>query len=292
MLGSIPVAILILLAVPLPGASVEDSLHLHLAPDTGFADYLYSAGLWDRAATEYLRTIHGSEGDTLSLPMPSLRLARCWHELGDHRASLDMFSFLADGLSDPDLRACAMMGAGSVLETDGDFASARILYLSASSEASDPDIRDRSRILAALSAGSSGDWSRAESELKGVATMDGPGSELAASIAMIAGDGDHLPRRSPFWCAAASALLPGSGQVISGNTSDGLVALGTNLLLGYLFVTSLEEDDTATSVLFGWLSISFYGANVYGGARAANGYNITRRAEFLDRLELILERSN
>jgi hypothetical protein len=73
------------------------------------------------------------------------------------------------------------------------------------------------------------------------------------------------------------------------NTGDGLVALGTNLLLGYLFVASLEEEDTATSVLFGWLSISFYSENVYGGARAASGYNNARRTEFINRLELILE---
>ena len=77
--------------------------------------------------------------------------------------------------------------------------------------------------------------------------------------------------------------------MICGHYTDGIIALGVNGALTWLFVESLHEGNITTSVLLGWLGLSFYGGNIYGGSRAAVTYNSARRRELLDEVTGILE---
>ncbi len=56
--------------------------------DEGFADYLYGHGEYGLASVEYLRIIYAYDEDTLACPLVSLRLARCWQELGREDVAL------------------------------------------------------------------------------------------------------------------------------------------------------------------------------------------------------------
>ena len=257
--------------------------------DEGFADYLYSLGEYSMASEEYLRIIYSHDRDTLACPLASLHLARCWQELGRGEDALSLYTFLYRNLSDADLRAGAMMGAGSVLEESGNLDYARELFADAADVSENPRTAARARIMASLIYARMGNWAASSEELSIQSSTGGPYSDLSASLAAKVAEGEFLSRRSPLWCGISSALLPGSGQMISGHYTDGIIALGINGALAWLFVESLDEGNTTTSVLLGWLGLSFYGGNIYGGSRAAVTYNSARRRELLNEVTGILE---
>lgn len=257
--------------------------------DEGFADYLYCQGEYGLASQEYLRIIYAHDEDTLACPLASLRLARCWQELGRREDAYFLYTFLHMNLSDPELRAGALMGAGSVLEESGYFNDARELYTDAAVASEDTEVITRAGIMASLMNARMGNWEISAEELRMISSTGGPFSGITASLAEKVADGQNLPYRSPLWCGISSALLPGSGQMICGHFTDGVIAFGINGTLAWLFYESLQENNTTTSVLLGWLGISFYGGNIYGGSRAAVTYNSARRRELLEEVTGILE---
>jgi len=257
--------------------------------DEGFADYLYNLGEFESASSEYLRIIYSQNGDTLACPLPALRLARCWQELGRGEDAFEMYIFLSENLADIELRAGAMMGAGSVLEESGSLIQAREMYTDAAVTSVDAEMAARAGIMAGLMNARLGNWEDSAAELRVISSASGSFSSLSEDLAMKVAEGQNLPRRSPFLCGISSALLPGSGQMICGHYTDGLIALGVNGAIAWLFYESLQEDNTTTSVLLGWLGLSFYSGNIYGGSRAAVTFNSARRRELLEEVTEILD---
>lgn len=257
--------------------------------EESFADYLYELGEYGMASSEYLRIIYSHDEDTLSCPLAALRLARCWQELGRREDALLLYGYLTRNLTDAELRAGAMMGAGSVLEESGNYTAARELYLDAAVTSGDTDLMGRARIMSCLMDAQMGNWDTSAEGLRSISAAGGPFCEISENLAAQVAEGTDLSHRSPLWCGISSALLPGSGQAVCGHYTDGIIAFGVNGAMAWLFYESLQESNTTTSVLLGWLSISFYGGNIYGGSRAAVTYNSARRRELLDDVTRILE---
>ena len=247
----------------------------------GFADQLYQQGDYQMAALEYSRLLYEA-GDTLSMPEEALKLARCRHLLGDPEGALSLYTYLIGGLPDGDWKARALLGAGAVYADLGFTSLSEESYWEAAEAALDSDLVYRGLLLQSLSPLHRFEWSRSSEMLGSISRQwEGERGTLASQLSLMASSGRDLPRRSPFWCGVASAVLPGSGQILSGHTRDGLIALGMTAATGALLYVSIEEDNLSTSILLGWLSFSFYGANIYGGSRAAEYYNSTRRRELL-----------
>lgn len=253
-----------------------------LACIMSFADELYEQEDYELATLEYSRILW-EEGDTLNCPDAVLRLARCCHILGRYEQSLSFYTYLADRLPEGDFKAMAALGAGSVYADLGFFSRSREFYQIAAITAFDQDLAFKGELLGALTPLYRGEWTSSSIELSQVAQVrQGDQRLFAEELAEIADRGENLPRRSPLWCGIASAILPGSGQIICGHTTDGLIAFGMNAAIGTIFYLSLEEENTSTSILLGWLALSFYGGNIYGGSRAAEYYNIARRRELFE----------
>jgi len=256
--------------------------------EEGFADYLYGLGEYDLAAAEYLRVIYSNGEDTLACPIAALRLARCWHELGRTDEALYLYGYIESKAADVELKADAMMGAGSVLEESGNYGAARELYSVASVTSESADLMARAQIMASLMDARLGKWAASAEELREISLREGPFRDISGNLASLVAEGQNLPYRSPLWCGVSSAIVPGSGQIFCGHYTDGIIALGVNGAMAWLFYESLQENNTTTSVLLGWLGLSFYGGNIYGGSRAAETYNSARRRELLDEVTAIL----
>jgi tetratricopeptide (TPR) repeat protein len=246
-----------------------------------YADQLYTQGEYQLAALEYGRILFEA-GDTLGHAEEALKLARCRQILGDVQGALLLYGYLAEGLPDGDARAEALLGAGSVYSDLGDYGYASQAYERASETTLDSDLVYRAQVLSALTPLHSFQWSESESQLARLSrSWTGERGLFAEDLTRLAHSGEDLSHRSPFLCGLSSAVLPGSGQMLCGHTKDGIISLAMTAATGALFYLSLEEENTSTSVLLGWISLSFYGANIYGGSRAAEYYNSQRRRELL-----------
>ncbi len=251
----------------------------------GFPDYLYENGEYQLAAGEYLRVIWEA-GDTLSAVPEALGLARCWQETGRPLDALGMYAYLAERLPAGHERGCALMGAATVFESTGLPLQARGMYLEASSSFTDAALTERCLNLAALSLGRAGDWGAASDELGSLAAG---GSPVAARLLPLSERAADPPRRSPLACGLASAALPGLGQAVCGHWTDAMTSLLMTAGTAALTVVSVEEDDTAGSVFFGWLALSFYGGGIWGAARGADRYNEARLREILEGIPSALD---
>jgi tetratricopeptide (TPR) repeat protein len=266
---------------------------LNLSPmpvtESGYADYLYGSGMYMQAADEYMRIIYLSGCDTLARPEEALRLARCWQELGMWTDAGAIYGAILQRHPDSTYRSMAAMGIASLFESRGDTDGAGEYYSLARSLAVDDDLRSRAEVMRILMEARKGYWEEASLRLDSLAELPIPLSPLSARLSPVVARGEHLSSRSPFWCGLSSALIPGSGQVFCGHYTDGFTSLAVTGATAWLFVESLQEENATTSVLLGWLALSFYGGNIYGGSRAAEVYNGARRRELLEEVSAIIE---
>ncbi len=68
-----------------------------------------------------------------------------------------------------------------------------------------------------------------------------------------------------LWGGAASAFIPGLGQMIHGRTSDGFVSLLAVALTGTLTWLAYRHNEKELFLSMGLLSAALYSANIYGG---------------------------
>lgn len=74
------------------------------------------------------------------------------------------------------------------------------------------------------------------------------------------------PRRSPFVAGVLSAIVPGTGKIYAGKTSQGLNMLFQNLFLGAQATEALIKDGVTSPrfIIYGALFSFFYIGNIWG----------------------------
>jgi tetratricopeptide (TPR) repeat protein len=164
-------------------------------------------------------------------------------------------------------------------------------------EAQRPEFREAARYLLYLSSVSSGDLNGAATEMAAL-KKEFPESALVKSFDTTADgllEGESLPGRSPLAGGIMSAAVPGLGQAYSGRYADAASALLMTAGLGFASYKCFEDDAEVPGYVIGALTISFYFANIYNGAKAArkfnddviqNFYKDVRRGSFFDHLIL------
>ncbi len=114
---------------------------------------------------------------------------------------------------------------------------------------------------------------------------DSPFAEASARLARIVKSGDRLPRRSPTVAGVLSALVPGSGQVYSGKTVDGLYAFMSVAVLGGASVYYNRKERYEVAVPVAVLAVFFYGNSVYQSIQAAETFNLQHHGRFRTRIQ-------
>lgn len=84
-----------------------------------------------------------------------------------------------------------------------------------------------------------------------------------------------------------SAVVPGAGQIYTGNYINGIISLGLNLLTGYLTINAFAEDRIFDGVMTGnFLWFRFYSGGIGNAAKFAREKN----KEISDKTMLILQK--
>ncbi len=103
---------------------------------------------------------------------------------------------------------------------------------------------------------------------------------------------ENLPHKSPRVAKVLSTILPGAGQIYTGNWRSGLNALLLNGVFGYVAVDAVLDKHYADATLWTFLIfLRYYQGNFFRAETAVKTYNneISQRAanDILDRLQEI-----
>ncbi len=100
------------------------------------------------------------------------------------------------------------------------------------------------------------------------------------------------PYKSRFLSGLLSAVIPGSGKIYLGETGDGITALITTSLLGFLSYDNFSHDHNFRGWLFAGLGFFFYAGNIYGSVAATRIYNARVDFEYQNNLKEYLQNEN
>lgn len=85
---------------------------------------------------------------------------------------------------------------------------------------------------------------------------------------------------------AISYILPGAGEIYSGNILSGSITFGWNLLFGYLTINSFAEDRAFDGIVTGSLGwLRFYRGNIQSAEKSAEQKNIAIANKVLNYLQ-------
>ena len=131
-----------------------------------------------------------------------------------------------------------------------------------------------------------GEWAQASRVWNNVYLTypDTPFAEVSDRLARTLKNVDTLPHRSPTVAGVLSAVVPGSGQVYSGRTTDGLYTFVGMVVLGSASLYYADQERYEIAVPVGVLSLFFYGNGIYQSIQSARGFNVQHEAQFRNRL--------
>lgn len=246
------------------------------ARERRFADELFSRRDWYRAATEYLRVL-SLDPDSPEAPETSFKAALCSHRAGRHAEAGAMFAELAARVSSTELqdRCRLYVAAGRYL--DGAWEDARTASALARQASPASAHGDRLAYLEGLSRVQLGEWPAAGAAFDAVPVASAL-RPSAVELAALADRGGRMMDHRPWADAAASAVVPGLGQILCGYHWDGLSALALTGASIAIAAEGFHRHSGRLETVGLVLCTIWYPANILGGANAARRANRATRA--------------
>jgi len=237
-----------------------------------FADHLYNQGDFGRAISEYQRYLFTAS--TGEMYHAHYRIGAGLMQLDEYGRAPSHFLQAARHAEHAALRDSAYVGyVGGLLAGER---TARLFNTADTLNFSSHSSQRRLYQISALAHLRQGAWNAAEQSLKRIPSPEAGGSDqVAARISELATRGQHLPRKSSWLAGTMSAVVPGTGKMYAGRTSDGLYSLA--LIGGASWLAYRGFRDDGTSSVKGWLLGSvgavLYVGNIYGSVVAVRLYN-------------------
>jgi len=111
-----------------------------------------------------------------------------------------------------------------------------------------------------------------------------------AGLRKVAEKSYNARRKSPVLAALMSAVIPGTGKMYCGYWGDGVMSFMFTASSTFFAVRGFNKFGTKSVYpwIIGGLAVSYYSANIYGGASSANRYNDNLDHSFIHETEQIL----
>lgn len=233
---------------------------------SSFADSLYTGGDYGRAVVEYKRLLFAQAIDT---PYGFYRIAMSYKLSRKYEESIE---YLKDAFENPLPDSLADELSLELADTylrSLEYPRARLEL----EEVETP----RAKRLYAVSYLLEGNFQEAGKALDERADPDG---ELRA----LAREGGNLRLLDPNRMAICSAILPGSGQVLSGHLKYGFLSFLLSTSSGFLIYDALRDRRLLdASLIFAQLFSRFYIGNIRNAYRLSEEENLRRRRALLKR---------
>lgn len=235
-----------------------------------FADYLFQQKEFSMAAKEYHRIFFFSQNDSLTMNA-HYKLGLSYMGLAQWNRARSIFSNVINESKNEDLKEAALYNQGACHSQAGDFTSARRQYDRIIASFPNGNLTVQSKMMRALTFVDEAQWVQAGAAFMQVSGdyPQTPAGLISGRMAIKSEQAARIPERSPLLAGLLSAILPGSGQALSGRIGDGFYSLVLTSTFGYLAYRLADEDKTASAAVCSVIGFSFYLGNIYGAQNTA-----------------------
>lgn len=270
----------LLCAIPLCAQQPPDVVQ------AAFADSLFQEGDYLNAAREYKRVLfqnpHAPQSDFIAFRVAASyqNAGKLEHAIRAYRLLLETYpkSILVERATNNIAQCQILLGDNE----EGIAALKRFL-----SDYSESNLAPLAHFTIGMLHMNKGEWLQAGTVWNDVFVTypESPFAEVSDRLARAVKTVDTLSRRSPTVAGMLSAVIPGSGQVYSGRTMEGLYAFVTVTLLSSASIYYADRERYEAAVPVGLLGLFFYGNSIYRGIRAAEAFNVQHEVRFRTRIQ-------
>lgn len=257
-----------------------------LNADRHFADSLFQEGDYLNAAHEYKRLLF-SDPDAPQIDFIAFRVAASYQNAGKLENAIRAYQLLIDTYPKSVLVTRAKNNIAQCHVLLGDSAQGIASLTRFLSEHKESSLAPRAHFTIGMLHIDKGEWAQASSVWNEVFLTypESPFAKVSDRLARTVKDVHTLPRRSPTVAGVLSALVPGSGQVYSGRTMNGLYAFVSVAVLGSASFYYADQERYEVAVPVGVLGLFLYGNSIYQSVQTARTFNIQQERYFRNQLQ-------
>jgi tetratricopeptide (TPR) repeat protein len=253
-----------------------------IPPLYGFAAALFEAGEYYRAIGEFQRFLFFQPEHPLA-PEAQFTLGLAYFCGERWLPAFEVFRAVARLAEDSRLKQVATLWMAETRAQGGDDATAMRLYQEVISQYPGTVVAERAAYLIGWSLMRQRQWEAARQAFDSMEAQSfyaESARRLAAALEAV----PSLPKRSPAVARLLATVLPGTGQIYTGHTLDGIIGIGVHaaLIAGTIGAVSAGlEAAAAVSAFFTW---GFYSTQMSNAATAAHEFNAQAADRFIGQL--------
>lgn len=257
-----------------------------LTADRYFADSLFQEGDYLNAAHEYKRLLF-LHPDNPQSDFIAFRVAASYQNAGKLKNAIRAYQLLIDTYPESSLVARCKNNIAQCHILLGDSNRGLSSLKQFLAEHAKSELAPRAHFTIGVVHIDKGEWTHARQVWSEVSLTypESPFAEVSNRLAQQVKDAQNLPRRSPTIAGTLSVLIPGSGQVYTGRTVDGLYAFVSVAVLGGASFYYADRGRYEVAVPIGILGAFFYGNSIYQGIQTARTFNLQHERLFRNKLQ-------
>jgi hypothetical protein len=246
-----------------------------------FADYLYSANDYRRAALEYERIAFLSLDDSVLASYSLLKSGEALLKINSPQRAANLYRFGLDNLHNEAIFTYGLLRAEFAQDNYGE-----VERLSASLEGT--TLAPNAAVYKSFALVFAGEAEAATLALSGLEAS----STADSTIALI---NTPLRHRSPWVSAGFSTVLPGVGQAYCGRWGDAWQSFSVTALIAgagmyyFFFSPDTSTGNTIKAAVFTSIGGLFWLGNVYGAVNSALDYNEYQERKRTEQLRNLLD---
>ena len=244
--------------------------------DFGFAESLMSVGDYEGAVTEFERFIFMNPAGE-SVAFAQYRMAQAYRDLREWDRSIAALTRSIRAEANDSIRTEREILLAVITAARGDFDLAEFRLVRIEVYARHPTLKRKAAFFRGVCCTYQAKWDDARHAFR-IAFADSAGLaefyHLREEVDSLSTAAALQPRKNPELAKWLSTLIPGSGQLYSGDPKNSLNALAVNSVTGYLLVNNIVERDWGDAVLtYLFLFGRYYFGNRQHAAESARDRN-------------------
>lgn len=254
--------------------------------ESAFADSLFREGDYLNAAHEYKRLLF-LHPDASQSDFIAFRIAASYQNAGKLENAIRAYQRLIDTYPKSTLVVRAKNNIAQCHILSGDSKQGLTSLKRFLTEHKKSDLAPRVHFTIGMLHIDKGEWAEANSVWNSISVTysESPFAEVSDRLARIVKNAETLPHRSPMVAGALSILVPGSGQIYTGRTVDGLYAFVSVAILGGASFYYADQERYEVAVPVGILGAFFYGNSIYQSIQTAQSFNLQQARLFRNKLQ-------